>query len=58
MNVPSKAMKIIKDHHSKTALIVNVKFVDWGGPQGKYYNIIKNKSLTEPVRKNDVPVQE
>lgn len=49
-------MKIIKDHHTKP--IFNVKFVDWGGPQGKYYNIVKNKSLKEPVKKNDVPVQE
>jgi len=41
-------MKIIKDHHSKTAPIVNVKFVDWAGPQGKYFGIVGNKTPADP----------
>ena len=34
-----KSLKVIKDHH-KQIPIVNIKFADWAGPQGKYYGMV------------------
>lgn len=40
VNSPSKSLKIIKGHHREGVPIVNIKFADWHGPQGKYFGLV------------------
>jgi hypothetical protein len=51
---------VIKDHHKANVPIINIKFCDWAGPQGKYYGLVGNKQSAtsnprESVRKDAIP---
>jgi hypothetical protein len=41
--MPVKSLKVIKESSSRGVPIVTAKFCDWSGPQGKLYNIVKDK---------------
>lgn len=43
VNSPGKTMKAIKGHHRDGVPIINIKFADWHGPQGKYFGGIMGK---------------
>lgn len=50
-NSPSKSLKVVKDHHKAGVPVINIKFCDWNGPQGKYFGIVGKKDANQDESK-------
>jgi len=37
---PNKSLKVVKDSN-RNVPIINARFADWAGPQGRLYNMVK-----------------